>query len=106
MKQLAPALSRKVREPGLGHLGKAMRALRQAPARILCRLCRADTLQYDRAVSQILITGASGFVGRALLPVLVPRHRLVLAQRRPGGQSAIADVEHRLVGNIGPETDW
>jgi nucleoside-diphosphate-sugar epimerase len=57
-------------------------------------------------VSQILITGASGFVGRALLPELAPRHRLVLAQRRPGGQSAIADVEHRLVGDIGPETDW
>src|SRR5713101_8227600 len=80
-----------------------MTALCQAPARILCRAAR---LQYDRAVSRILITGASGFVGRALLPVLAPRHRLVLAQRRAGGQSAIAGAEHRLVGDIGPETDW
>jgi nucleoside-diphosphate-sugar epimerase len=58
------------------------------------------------AVSRILITGASGFVGRALLPVLAPHHRLVLAQRRAGGQSALADAEHVLVGDIGPETDW
>jgi nucleoside-diphosphate-sugar epimerase len=57
-------------------------------------------------VSRILITGASGFVGRALLPVLAPRHRLVLAERRRDGQSVIADVEHRFVGEIGPETDW
>jgi nucleoside-diphosphate-sugar epimerase len=57
-------------------------------------------------VSRILITGASGFVGRALLPVLAPRHRLVLAQRRRDGQSAIADAEHRFVGDIGPQTDW
>jgi nucleoside-diphosphate-sugar epimerase len=80
-----------------------MAALCQAPARILCR---ADALQYDRAVSRILITGASGFVGRALLPVLAPHHRLVLAQRRTGGQPAVADAEHFLVGDIGPETDW
>jgi nucleoside-diphosphate-sugar epimerase len=57
-------------------------------------------------VSRILITGASGFVGRALIPVLAPRHRLVLAQRRAVGQSAIADAEQRVVGDIGPETDW
>jgi UDP-glucose 4-epimerase len=80
-----------------------MAAFCQAPARILCL---AGALQYDRAVSRILITGASGFVGRALLPVLAPRHRLVLAERRAGGQSAVADAEHRLVGDIGPETDW
>lgn len=80
-----------------------MAAFCQAPARILCL---AGALQYDRAVSRILITGASGFVGRALLPVLAPRHRLVLAQRRTGGQPPVADAEHRLVGDIGPETDW
>jgi nucleoside-diphosphate-sugar epimerase len=55
-------------------------------------------------VSRILITGATGFVGAALRRVLAPRHRLVLAQRRAGG--AAPDGEIRIVGDIGPRTDW
>ena len=57
-------------------------------------------------VSRILVTGAGGFVGGALLPVLAPHHRLVLAQRRPAGAAAPAGAETRVVGEIGPETDW
>jgi nucleoside-diphosphate-sugar epimerase len=54
-------------------------------------------------VSQILITGASGFVGHGLVPVLAPHHRVVVATRTamptPG-------CEVRVVGDIGPDTDW
>ena len=52
----------------------------------------------------ILVTGATGFVGGALLPVLAPHHRLVLAQRRAGGAASGAAI--RIVGDIGPRTDW
>jgi nucleoside-diphosphate-sugar epimerase len=54
-------------------------------------------------VSQILITGASGFVGSALVPALAPHHRVVLAARRAMPGEA---CESRIVGEIGPETDW
>jgi len=55
-------------------------------------------------VSRILVTGASGFVGGALLPLLVPYHRLALAQRRD--DAAPAGAEIRIVGEIGPQTAW
>jgi nucleoside-diphosphate-sugar epimerase len=54
-------------------------------------------------VSQILITGASGFVGSALVPALAPRHRIVVATR---GAAAGPGCESRVVGEIGPDTDW
>jgi nucleoside-diphosphate-sugar epimerase len=54
-------------------------------------------------VSQILITGASGFVGQALAPVLAPHHRVVVATRRA---SPMPGCEFQVVGEIGPETDW
>jgi len=57
-------------------------------------------------VSRILVTGASGFVGSALLPVLRPHHRLVLAQRSAAAAAPPAGAEIRVVGEIGPETDW
>jgi nucleoside-diphosphate-sugar epimerase len=68
-------------------------------------------LPYDRAVSRILVTGASGFVGRALLPVLAPHHSLVLAQRRADAAAttsgeAHSAVETCIVGEVGPDTDW
>jgi nucleoside-diphosphate-sugar epimerase len=54
-------------------------------------------------VSQILITGASGFVGRALVPVLARHHRVVVATRRA---MTAPGCEVRVVAEIGPETDW
>jgi nucleoside-diphosphate-sugar epimerase len=57
-------------------------------------------------VSRILVTGAGGFVGGALLPVLLPRHRLVLAQRRASDATRPAGAEICVVGEIGPGTEW
>lgn len=50
----------------------------------------------------VLVTGASGFVGTALLPALTERGHAVRAAARaaPPETGAVA------VGNIGPETDW
>jgi nucleoside-diphosphate-sugar epimerase len=57
-------------------------------------------------VSRILVTGAGGFVGSALLPLLLPRHRLVLAQRRPPDRAPPEGAEIRVVGEIGPDAEW
>jgi nucleoside-diphosphate-sugar epimerase len=57
-------------------------------------------------VSRILVTGAGGFVGSALLPLLLPRHRVILAQRRLSDAAAPEGAEIRVVGEIGPATEW
>lgn len=51
---------------------------------------------------KVLVTGASGFVGTALLPALIERGHAVQAAVRiaPPRSDAIA------VGDIGPDTDW
>ncbi|MBV9522801.1 MAG: NAD-dependent epimerase/dehydratase family protein, partial [Alphaproteobacteria bacterium] len=54
----------------------------------------------------ILITGATGFVGRALVAALSQSHRLVLALRRTGAIPPCADVAVRPIDAIGPDTDW
>jgi nucleoside-diphosphate-sugar epimerase len=51
-----------------------------------------------------LITGATGFVGRALVEALAPRARLRLALRRP--RAPLDGIEQAIIGNIGPDTDW
>ncbi len=54
---------------------------------------------------RVLVTGASGFVGRALCPALQDDgHRVIAAVRSAGGLPE--GCEARIVGDIGPETDW
>lgn len=57
-------------------------------------------------MSKILITGANGFVGRALAPVLLAHGHRVISAVRPGHESTKAGTETRLIGDIGPDTDW
>ncbi len=50
----------------------------------------------------VLVTGATGFVGRHLVPVLVQAGwRVRCAVRTPTGNS-----DEVLIGSIGPDTDW
>lgn len=57
-------------------------------------------------MGRVLITGATGFVGRALVPALAAAGRpLTLAVRAPAATSG-GEVRQVTVGEIGPETDW
>lgn len=53
---------------------------------------------------RILVTGASGFVGRALCTMLQQTGRHCVAALRATAPDIT--VEQQLVGNIGPDTDW
>ena len=56
-------------------------------------------------MARILVTGAAGFIGAALCPLLVARgHRVVAATRRP--IPAAPGTEPLAVGEIGPNTAW
>ncbi|QXP84586.1 SDR family oxidoreductase [Methylococcus sp. Mc7] len=56
---------------------------------------------------KILVTGANGFVGRHLVTVLVERgHRVTAAVRRDDAALPAGIAEIRVVGDIGPDTDW
>jgi nucleoside-diphosphate-sugar epimerase len=56
-------------------------------------------------LARILVTGAAGFIGRALCVGLVERGHAVLGRsRRPA--EPIPGVELRPIGNIDPTTDW
>lgn len=56
-------------------------------------------------MARILVTGAAGFIGRALCVGLVERGHAVLGRsRRPA--EPIPGVELRPIGNIDPTTDW
>lgn len=58
---------------------------------------------------KVLVTGATGFVGRCLVPALQQAgHEVRIAQRSAdGGAMSTADTVERItVGDIGPDTDW
>ena len=56
-------------------------------------------------MARILVTGAAGFIGRALCRVLVERGHAVLGLTR-GQAEPIPGVELGSIGDIGPQTDW
>lgn len=62
-------------------------------------------MQRDDSSGRILVTGANGFVGRALVSDLVRRGKRVTAATR--SQAAFPEGVHAVqVGNLGPDTDW
>ncbi len=52
----------------------------------------------------VLVTGATGFVGRALCPILRARDWSVRAAVRH--EAALPGVETVAIGTVGPQTDW
>jgi nucleoside-diphosphate-sugar epimerase len=56
-------------------------------------------------LARILVTGAAGFIGRALCRGLVARGHAVFGRTR-GPAEPIAGAELRPIGDIGPHTDW
>ena len=56
-------------------------------------------------MARILVTGAAGFIGRALCRVLVERGHAVLGLTH-GQAEPIPGVELGSIGDIGPRTDW
>ncbi|WP_333688374.1 SDR family oxidoreductase [Methylococcus capsulatus] len=56
---------------------------------------------------RILVTGANGFVGRHLTALLVDQgHWVTAAVRHEGAAPPTNIAEMRVVGDIGPDTDW
>jgi nucleoside-diphosphate-sugar epimerase len=55
---------------------------------------------------KILVTGATGFVGRALVARLLAKGRAVRAAVRALSADLPAPVEQVPIGEIGPDTDW
>jgi UDP-glucose 4-epimerase len=53
---------------------------------------------------RILLTGATGFVGRSLLPNLEVDHDTLVATRRPVDEQA--KIEQMVVGDIDGSTEW
>ena len=62
--------------------------------------------RFALSASRILVTGATGFVGRALLRRLVADGRRVRAATRGTPAALAAQAEAVAVGDIGPDTDW
>ena len=55
----------------------------------------------------VLVTGANGFVGRALVDHLLRRHdRTVVAGVRRSDARVPTGAEIRIVPTLGPEADW
>jgi nucleoside-diphosphate-sugar epimerase len=60
----------------------------------------------DLRPQRVLVTGATGFVGRALIPRLLGAGRAVRAAVRRPDEPLPAGVEAWSVPDIGPDTDW
>ena len=56
-------------------------------------------------MSRILVTGAAGFIGRAVCREFVEHGHTVLGRTR-GPAKPIAGAELGQIGDIGPQTDW
>jgi nucleoside-diphosphate-sugar epimerase len=54
----------------------------------------------------VLVTGATGFVGRALLARLLAEGRTVRAAVRAPSPTLPPAIEQAAIGDIGPDTDW
>lgn len=57
-------------------------------------------------VTRLLVTGASGFVGGALVRRAVRDARPVRGALRSGARSLPAGAERVVIQDVGPETDW
>ena len=56
---------------------------------------------------RVLVTGATGFVGRHFCETLVERgHHAVAAVRQEGAHPPAAGATPVIVGDIGPDTMW
>ena len=56
-------------------------------------------------MARILVTGAGGFIGRALCRGLADRGHVVLGRTRHR-TDPVPGIELRPIGDIGPQTDW
>jgi UDP-glucose 4-epimerase len=57
-------------------------------------------------LARILVTGAGGFIGRALCPALAARGHRVIAGLRRSARETVTGAESRLLGEIVPGRDW
>lgn len=58
-------------------------------------------------MSRVLLTGGTGFVGRALCPLLLQAgYQVSIATRSPRTAESIRHVDVRPIAGIGPRVDW